>query len=178
MEKFKPIGPKNFFYEYEFDYSKPQDARVLLLQQRFGLISSNEIDGMATYSVCYGYSGGGIQGDFFFKNHISSTLGHRIFFTDATGDEWHGIRSPKNDKFVEEPKENLEWTDFDRFSYDYLMKDWGKYFTLDEDEINIVPSKPYLKKILSTENGVYSSKEFDYQCLKHFSSIWNFLTTY
>tara|TARA_B100002003_G_C13675159_1_gene341594 strand:+ start:101 stop:244 length:144 start_codon:yes stop_codon:yes gene_type:complete len=40
VEKFKPIGPKNFFYEYE---------RVLLLQQRFGLISSNEIDDMAFF---------------------------------------------------------------------------------------------------------------------------------
>ena len=69
MEKFKPIGPKNFFYEHE---------RVLLLQQRFGLISSNEIDGMATYSVCYGYSGGGTQGDFFFKNHTKYSVSKRF----------------------------------------------------------------------------------------------------
>jgi len=176
----KDISPKGK-YKYYFNLSQGLGKpRVMILQQDFIRVNANgeEIFNggeVITYSVCYGYSGGGIQGDFLFKQDF--TEGGIISYCDCSGGQWNGARtySSQTNTYSDEVQ-CPTWDDLDQKAYTYLMDNWSKFFQDHPNGVDFIPNKDLIKSTDFT--GVFSSKDFDEDCLYDFTGIWNFLTLY
>ena len=68
------------------------------------------------------------------------------------------------------------WDDLDQKAYTYLMDNWSKFFQDHPNGVDFIPNKDLIKSTNFT--GVFSSKDFDEDCLYDFTGIWNFLTLY
>ena len=151
--------------------------KLLLLQQAFRAFDAQGEayeDAVITYSVCYGYSGGGVQTDFLFKQNFVN--GGTVYYTDCSGDEWKGARQYSKDLPYEiDIDKDLTWHDYDSTAYELLMSNWEEYFQEDEDGDDIILRAEHLDLL---DGGTAQSDDFDNDCLWDFSGIWNFLTSY
>ena len=172
---------------YYFNLNKgQQQPRVLILQQDFIGLDKNKNQigsNVITYSICYGYSGGGIQSDFLFKEECSHY--RIIFYSDCSGGEWHGAKKTEpysraeeldSKKLKDRTGLSLEWSKTDEFAYSEIMNKWNDFFEEDHEKDiyiankNIIGSKDF--------KGISSSDNFPTECLYDFTEIWNFLTLY
>lgn len=174
IKRLEPDGGIRFFFDLSGGLERP---RILLLQQAFRAFDSEDEpyeDENITYSVCYGYSGGGVQTDFLFKQDFVN--GGTVYYGDCSGDEWKGARDYSKDAPYEiDVEKDITWTDYDSYAYELLMSNWEKYFEIGQDGDNILLKEEHLAFI---NNGSTSSDGFDNDCLNDFSGIWNFLTSY
>ncbi len=172
---------------YYFNLNQGQhQPRVLILQQDFIGLDKNKNQigsNVITYSICYGYSGGGIQSDFLFKEETSH---HRIiFYSDCSGGEWHGAKKTEpysraeeldSKKLKDRTGLSLEWSKTDEFAYSEIMKKWNDFFEEDHEKDIYIANKNIIGH--KDFKGISSSDDFPTECLYDFSEIWNFLTLY
>ena len=174
IKRLEADGGLRFFFDIS---GGPERPRVLLLQQAFTAFDSEGEpyeDESVTYSVCYGYSGGGVQSDFLLKQDFVN--GGTVYYGDCSGDEWKGARDYSKDAPYEiDIEKDLSWTDYDSSAYELLMSNWEQYFEEDESGENILLKSEHLHLL---QSGVAQSEHFDNDCLYDFSGIWNFLTSY
>lgn len=174
IKRLEPDGALRFFFDLS---GGPESPRVLLLQQAFRAFDAegeDYEDENVTYSLCYGYSGGGVQTDFLFKQDFIN--GGTVYYGDCSGDEWKGARDYAKDAPYEiDVEKNLTWTDYDSYAYEILMSNWEEFFEEDENGDDILLKVEHFDLL---DGGVARSDEFDDDCLYDFSGIWNFLTSY
>ena len=118
-ESIKANSKVRYYFNLSQGINRP---RVILFQKDF--VKTNEKgenlfeDEVITYSVCYGYSGGGVQADFLFKNDESDI----ISYSDCSGGQWNGTReysSETNSYSVE--SNSSPWNSLDQKAYDDLI---------------------------------------------------------
>ena len=171
---FEPDGEIEYFFDLTGGAKQP---RALILQQNFR--SENESSGtqkhnLITYSACWGYSGGGIQTDFLFKQDLTNS--GLIYFTDCSGGEWHGCRKYSNQRSQWiEVQCDLSWEKNDYIAEEIIMSQWSKYFTLCKNECDVLLKPNLLNGARST---IIASDKFNYNFLQDASKIWNFRTLY
>ena len=173
INRLELYGELMFFF-YCTDGSK--NPRCLLMQQAFTAIDSEgeHWDEKVIYSVCYGYSGGGVQSDFLFKQDFVNW--GTIYYGDCSGDEWRGARDySKESPYEIDVEKDLTWTEYDSHAYEVLMSNWDAYFEISEAGDDILLKEEHLRLL---QEGSMSSDGFDNDCLQDFSGIWNFLTSY
>lgn len=162
--------------EFYFNFAGEQ-PRVILLQLNFKAYDEEgeSWDDNIAYCICYGYTGGGIQGDWLFKRDLDGYY----FYGDSSGDEWKGVREYKGGDVGyggDDADINKEWSDLDAQAYQKLMSYWVEFFCESEEDEIITIQEKYFNK-LSDEESDWSNG-FDHDILRDCSEIWNLLTTF
>ena len=171
VKRIEQNGDPEFYFNF-----KGEQPRVILLQLNFKPYDDEgeSWDENITYSVCYGYAGGGIQGDWLFKKDLNGSY----FYGDCSGDEWKGVRQyDKNNGYGGEDTDvNNEWSDLDAQAYQKLMSYWDEFFCESEEDDIITIQDKYFDELSDNEEAW--SDDFDHDTLRDCSGIWNLLTTF